>query len=199
MQLSLPISGKGFSVTELRRTVAGRAALVFAASVFVAVCAHLSVPLWFTPVPLSLGNFAVLLVGLALGPVDGFAALALYLAEGASGLPVFTPQGPGGVAQLMGPTGGFLLAYPLVAAVAGAISRVVARRIGEFGGAVLACAAATAVLFAIGAGWLGHVLHLSAAAAAGMGVAPFVPGELVKIAAAAGISTSSRRLLAGTK
>ena len=91
------------------------AAMVVAASWFVALCAHVTLPLPFTPVPLTLGNFAVLLVGLMLGSRRGFAALALYLAEGATGIPVFSPTGPGGVAQLVGPTGGYLIAYPLVA------------------------------------------------------------------------------------
>ena len=77
-------------------------AIVIGASLFVALCAKITVPL--TPVPLTVQNFAVILVGLMLGGRRGFAALALYLAEGASGLAVFTP-GPGGIAQLLGPTG----------------------------------------------------------------------------------------------
>src|SRR5881275_3180142 len=76
--------------------------LVVSASVLVAICAHISVPLPFTPVPLTLQNLAVLLVGLALGPRLGAAALFLYLLEGAAGLPVFNPFGPGGIAQLLG-------------------------------------------------------------------------------------------------
>src|ERR1700683_1118529 len=95
------------------------AVMVVAASLFVALCAHVTLPLPFTPVPLTLGNFAVLLVGLMLGSRRGFAALALYLAEGTMGMPVFNPTGPGGVAQLLGPTGGYLIAYPLVAGLAG--------------------------------------------------------------------------------
>src|SRR5712692_1938985 len=94
-------------------------AIVVGASMFVALCARITLPLPFTPVPLTLQNFGVLLVGLALGPRRAFAALALYLAEGASGMPVFNPAGLGGVAQLLGPTGGFLMAYPVVAAIAG--------------------------------------------------------------------------------
>ena len=86
-------------------------AIVVAASLFVALCARVTVPLP-TPVPLTLQNFGVLLVGLVLGSRRGFAALALYLAEGASGLPVFNPLGIGGVAQLLGPTGGFFLSRP---------------------------------------------------------------------------------------
>ena len=98
---------------------ASQIAIVVGASLFVALCARIVLPLPFTPVPLTLQNFGVLLVGLALGSRRGFAALALYLAEGLIGMPVFSPTGPGGLAQLLGPTGGFLLAYPLVAGIAG--------------------------------------------------------------------------------
>ena len=100
-----------------------QAALVIAGSLLVALAARVSAPLPFTPVPLTLQNFAVLLVGLLLGRRAGFAALVLYLAEGAAGLPVFSPTGPGGIAQLIGPTGGYLMAYPLVAYLAGGIDR----------------------------------------------------------------------------
>src|SRR6266850_3770467 len=97
---------------------AKQAAIVIGATLFVALCARVTVPLPFTPVPLTLQNFGVVLVGLLLGSRRGFAALAVYLLEGASGLPVFSP-GPGGIAQVVGPTGGFLMAYPLVAFTAG--------------------------------------------------------------------------------
>ena len=99
---------------------AKQAAIVIGASLLVALCAHVTVPLPFTPVPLTLANFGVLVVGLLLGSRRGFAALSVYLVEGASGLPVFTPSIlHGGIAQILGPTGGFLMAYPLVAFVAG--------------------------------------------------------------------------------
>ena len=93
--------------------------LIVAASLFVAVCARLSLPIPGTPVPLSMQNFAVLLVGLALGSRRGFMALALYLAEGAAGLPVFAPGGALGILRFAGPTAGYLLAYPFVAGLAG--------------------------------------------------------------------------------
>ena len=102
------------------REWAKQAAIVISASLFVAVCARLTVPLPYTPVPLTLSNFAVLAVGLLLGSRRGFAALALYLIEGAFGLPVFSPSPlGGGIAQILGPTGGFLMAYPVAAFVAG--------------------------------------------------------------------------------
>ncbi|MGB8833502.1 MAG: biotin transporter BioY, partial [Candidatus Sulfotelmatobacter sp.] len=110
------------SASEQRSFISDAArqvALVVGGSLFVALCAHITVPLPFTPVPLTVQNFGVLLMGLLLGSRRGFAALALYLAEGAMGLPVFSPIGPGGMAQLLGPTGGFLMAYPLVAWLAG--------------------------------------------------------------------------------
>src|SRR6266436_3976014 len=103
-------------------------AIVLSASLFVALCARVTIPLPFTPVPLTLQNFGVLLVGLTLGSRRGFAALALYLIEGASGIPVFNPTGPGGIARIIGPTGGFLMAYPLVAFAAGWIYEHTSRR-----------------------------------------------------------------------
>src|SRR3954469_18368068 len=118
MQSALP-SRTGLAHGQQRvltDSLAGRVILAIGATLFVAACAHVSVPLPFTPVPLTLQNFAVLLVGMVLGPVAGFSAMVLYLAEGATGLPVFNPGGLGGVAQLLGPTAGFLFSYPLAAA-----------------------------------------------------------------------------------
>ena len=96
-------------------------AIVVAASLFVTVCARFSLPIPGTPVPLSMQNFAVLLVGLSLGSRRGFITLALYLAEGAAGLPVFAPVGAPGILRFIGPTAGYLIAYPFVAALAGYI------------------------------------------------------------------------------
>src|SRR6204780_1070207 len=102
---------------------ARQVALVVGGSLLVALCAHITIPLPFTPVPLTVQNFGVLLVGLLLGSRRGFAAMILYLAEGAMGMPVFSPSSVGlmGGAQILGPTGGYLMAYPLVAGLAGFI------------------------------------------------------------------------------
>ena len=89
---------------SLQESLSGKIILTVAASAFVALCAHISLPLPFTPVPLTLQNFAVILVGMLLSPVAGFSAMVLYLAEGAIGLPVFTPYAAGGIASGRGLT-----------------------------------------------------------------------------------------------
>jgi biotin transport system substrate-specific component len=116
-----------------------------------------------------------------------------YLAEGAMGLPVFSPTGPGGVAQLLGPTGGFLMAYPLVAAIAGGLTRGVVARVPRFLAAFVAGSVATAVLFVLGAFWLMHLAHLSLHATWLAAVAPFLPGELIKVLVAAGVYSTLAR------
>lgn len=166
-----------------------QAAIVVGASLFVALCAHVTLPLPFTPVPLTLQNFAVLVVGMTLGSRRGFAALALYLAEGASGLPVFNPTGMGGVAQLLGPTGGFLMAYPFVAALAGWIVEHGRR---SFGRAAFAGLAAEIALFAVGLGWLAFLSH-SFAQALRLGLYWFVFAEVIKIMFAAAVAVRVRR------
>src|SRR3954467_13586369 len=96
------------------------ALLVVGASLLMALLARFSMPLPFTPVLLSLSNLGVLFIALTLGSRRAAAALLLYLAEGAMGLPVFSAGGLGGVAQILwGPTGGFLMAYPVAAFLAG--------------------------------------------------------------------------------
>ncbi len=110
------------SISEQSSSLIKQVGIVICASAVIAVCARLSLPLPFTPVPLTLGNFAVLLVGLAIGSRRGFAAAALYLGWGAMGLPVFSSAGPGGIAQMLGPTGGYLWAYPVMAFLAGWIA-----------------------------------------------------------------------------
>ncbi len=179
------------ALEALRHTLSGQTLLAVSAALLVAVCAHLSVRLWFTPVPLTLSDFAVLLVGLTLGPRIAFAALVLYLAEGAAGLPVFAPGGLGGVAQLLGPTGGFLLSYPFAAALAGALARIPAR-IPRYALAFTAALAGSTLLMSAGAAWFSLYAHHAAALTWHLAVLPFLPGQAVKIFAAAGIYASLR-------
>jgi biotin transport system substrate-specific component len=160
-------------------------ALIVGASLVVALCARITIPLPFTPVPLTVQNLGVLLVGLLLGSRRGFAALALYLAEGASGLPVFSPTGPGGIAQLFGPTGGFLLAYPFVAFLAG---YVVERGVRSFARAAVAGVLAEILLFAGGLTGL-YVYTHSLAKAAYFGLYWFISAEVIKVMLAAAIAS----------
>jgi len=169
--------------------IARQIMLVAGASLLVAACARIAVPLPFTPVPLTMQNFAVLLVGLSLGSKRGFAALALYLAEGAVGLPVFSPTGPGGIAQLLGPTGGFLLAYPLVAWLAG---YVMERGRKNFTRAAVGGILAEVLLFTGGLTWLAFLTH-SVAQAFRWGLYWFLFAEIIKIMMAAGIATRWQR------
>jgi biotin transport system substrate-specific component len=163
--------------------VARQVALVLGASLFVALCARITIPLPFTPVPLTVQNFGVLLVGLLLGSRRGFAALVLYLAEGAIGLPVFNPTGVGGVAQLLGATGGFLLAYPFVACMAGYVMEHGRR---NFARAAMGGLLGEIVLFTGGLTWLAVLTH-SVAQAFRWGLYWFLFAEIIKVMMAAGI------------
>lgn len=169
---------------------AEQAAIVVAASLFVALCARVTVPLLpFTPVPLTLQNFGVLLVGLTLGSRWGFAALSLYLMEGACGLPVFSIAGQGGIAQILGPTGGYLLAYPFAALMAGWL---IERGTRSFARSAFAATVGNTVLFAGGIGWL-YVYTHSLTRAVQFGLYWFVFAEVIKIMLAAGISSGWQR------
>lgn len=171
--------------TEWARNVA----LVVGASLFVALCARVTIPLPFTPVPLTLQNFGVLVVGLTLGSRRGFAALVLYLMEGAVGFPVFNPTGLGGIAQLLGVTGGYLLAYPFVAGLAGWVFE---RGKKSFVRAAGAGVLAEILLFAVGISWLAIFTH-SFELALRFGLLSFVFAEVLKITAAAAAAVGIRR------
>jgi len=183
---------------EIQKTAAPSllldAGLVIGASAVVALAARFAIPLPGTPVPLSLVNFAVLLVGLTLGAKRGFAAMVLYLAEGAAGLPVFSPvvngmPGPGGILQLLGTTGGFLMAYPVVAYLAGWAFEAGKK---DFKGALIGATAGELLLFALGVNWLMVIFHVPMAQAAAWGLYPFFAAEVLKVISAAGIATRWR-------
>src|SRR5215471_5130673 len=167
-------------------------ASIVAGSALVALCAHVSVPLFFTPVPMTLQPFAVLLLGLLLDPVAAFSALALYLVEGASGLPVFTPQGPGGILQLIGPTGGYLMSYPFVAALVSFVYRRLRGR--RFSTGLIAAAAGDILILASGAAWMAVVTHQHFSTLLSLSVVPFLPGDALKVCAAAAIAAGWLRM-----
>ena len=166
--------------------------IVLAGSLLAAVCAHIVLPLYFTPVPLSLAPFAVLLLGLLLSPRLAAATFAAYLAEGALGLPVFapTPALPG-LAHLLGPTGGYLLAYPLAAALIAFLLRRTGR---GFAPALVSAGLGSLVILAGGALWMAAFTHASLQAVFSLAVLPFLPGDALKVAAAAGVAAGWTRL-----
>lgn len=158
----------------LRRGVA-----VVLGAVTVAIAAQVAVPLIGTPVPMTLQPLAVLVVGGLLGARLGAAALVLYLALGALGLPVFTPGGLPGAARLLGPTGGYLLSYPLAAAVVGWLAS--SSRLLRL---LLASAAGMVVIHLGGSAQLA-ILTGDAGAATRYGLVPFLTGDLLKVGIAA--------------
>jgi biotin transport system substrate-specific component len=160
------------------------ALLIVLFSGFVALTARISIPLPFTAVPITGQTLGVLLTGAVLGSRRGALALGLYLLEGALGLPVFAPSAvlAPGIGRLLGPTGGYLLAYPFAAGLVGLLAeRGWDRRLAL---AALAMALGNLVIYAGGVAWLTLLLGKPGAAVL-QGLVPFIPGDLVKIAIAA--------------
>jgi biotin transport system substrate-specific component len=164
------------------------AAGVIAFTLALAVASQFALPLPGTPVPITLQPLVVVLAGLVLGPAAGAASMAAYLALGAAGLPVFAPVGAPGIARLLGPTGGYLLAYPAAAVVAGVVGgRVSGRPEVAFARRVLAAAAGILVPYVGGVAQLA-VLTGSAARAVELGVPPFVAFDALKAVVAAALA-----------
>ncbi|QDV89037.1 Biotin transporter BioY [Phycisphaerae bacterium RAS2] len=161
-----------------RRTMAADLALVVAGSILVALCAKVQLPMW--PAPMTLQPFAVLLVGAALGMRRGAAAMAVYLMEGAAGLPVFA--GPvAGIGYFAGPSAGYLFAFPIAAAVVGALCEMgMGRRMAT---AAVAMAVGQAII--LGGGFIWLALQAGVTAAFFEGVLKYLPGDVLKIALAA--------------
>jgi biotin transport system substrate-specific component len=159
----------------------GFAALLAAAS-------QVAVPVPGTPVPITLQPLVVALAGLVLGPGAAAASMVMYLAAGIAGVPVFAPIGVPGVARLLGPTGGYLLAYPGAAAVVGLLATRAAARPGSaFARRVIAAAAGILVLYVGGVAQLA-VLTGSLTRALELGVPPFAAFDALKAVAAAALA-----------
>lgn len=169
-------------------------------TVLTIVAAQVSVPLPFTAVPLTLQPMVVLLGGLALGSRLGSASQILYLAAGLAGLPVFAASAvlPPGPLRLLGPTGGYLMAYPLAAFVTGYLAERGFDR--KYVTSVLAMLAGLLVIYSVGVTWLGLFARTSEpapglSAAFSAGVYPFIAPDLIKLAIAAGFVPALWRLL----
>ncbi len=178
---------------ELISSAALRKAL--GASLFLlltALGAFVRIPLPFTPVPVTLQTLFVLLAGLALGGGLGVVSEACYVALGALGLPLFAGAA-GGLAVLAGPTGGYLVAFPIAAWVTG---RVAGSEKASWPRVLLALIAGTLVIYALGVAQLTVVLQAGLVKGIQLGALPFLPGDAVKIAVALVLYQSYRTRLA---
>ena len=161
------------------RNLATDAIWVIAFSLVTAACAQFSIHLPFVPVPITGQTFAVLLSGAVLGWRRGFLSQVVYLAEGAAGLPVFA-DGAGSALHLVGPSGGFLLCFPLAAALVGYfVETGVARSTWKLVGARVS--ADVLILFA-GSAWLRLLFRVPFAQAWLLGFYPFLIGDAAKVA-----------------
>jgi biotin transport system substrate-specific component len=180
------------AAAEVLTSVPARRALaVVTFTLLTAFSAHVSVPVPGTMVPISLQTLMVLLSGLLLGPALGASAQALYLAAGAAGAPVFAAGL--GLPYLFGPTGGYLLAFPAAAAVAGIVAGM-ARGGSAQRGAVLVVAALLATATVYAGGWSQlSLLTGDPGTALRLGVLPFLLGDAAKIAVAVVLASRLRR------
>jgi len=199
--------------------VARQAARLLLANLLLVLCAQIAFPLRWTPVPLTLQTFGVLLIAVFFGARTSALAALLYLVEGAAGLPVFQPFGAPGAARLFGPTAGYLLAFPVAAFVAGRLTEIVSARaaavrrresetkiaagagtpragegarrsVFEWLAVAASLLLGDAIIVLGGWAWLASLVGGGAALA--QGVWPFLAGDFVKIAVVATIAQSTR-------
>ncbi|HEV2490290.1 MAG TPA: biotin transporter BioY [Candidatus Acidoferrales bacterium] len=178
--------GEGLARDALRIAVA---------NILLILCAHVIIPLPWTPVPITGQTFGVLLIAVLLGSRRGATVMGLYLLEGLAGLPVFAPIGLPGVFHFFGPTAGYLLSYPIAAFVTGwLVERGAGRTILRLFGALMA---GEIVIFAAGCAWLAAPMHLGWTRGFVAGVVPFLPGDAIKtilvIAAVRGVELARRK------
>jgi biotin transport system substrate-specific component len=193
-------------MTAVSRSIAGRVLadllpgslvrdvlLVVAAAALTGLAAQVSIPLPFTPVPITLQTFAVLLSGAALGPARGAAGMLLYLVAGVAGVPWFAER----VSGTATPTLGYIVGFVIAAAVVGALARRGADRSvpGTIGMMVLG----NLVIYAIGLPWLMAAADLDLVTGLEFGVWPFLIGDALKILLAAGLLPAAWRLVGGAE
>jgi biotin transport system substrate-specific component len=164
--------------------------LVVAFSLLTALAAQIVVPIG--PVPITGQSFAVLLTGALLGSRLGAMALIVYLIEGASGLPFFY-GGRSGIQHLLGPTGGYLIAFPAAAFITGAFAEHGWDR--RFLTAAASMAIGSALIMLSGWGWFALITNTSFSAAFQFTVLQFIPGDIIKILLAAAVLPTGWALL----
>ncbi len=187
--------------TEILRRVSGEgltglahaAVRVLVANGVLVLCSKFAIPLPWTPVPVTLQSFGVLLIAVLFGARASALAALLYLVEGAAGLPVFQPFGAPAAARLFGPTAGYLLAFPIAAFIAGHLVERLRSTAESSGAGAPGWLAFASVLLPADAiilfcGWFWLATFVGATNAARLGIAPFLAGELLKLAAATTIA-----------
>jgi len=173
-------SSQATIVPSRRRLPLGWPLVLVVGAAMVALSAQVAVPVPGSPVPITLQGFAVLLVGGLFGSAIGAGALVLYLVVGAFGAPVFAPIGPPGLARLVGPTGGYLLAFPFAAGIVGRIAER-----GRFGRCLLAAFTGMALIHL--GGWAQLAILGQNGSAVSLGVTPFLVQDLLKVVLVAAI------------
>jgi biotin transport system substrate-specific component len=163
--------------------------LVIGAAALTGVAAQISIPLPFTPVPITMQTFAVLLSGAALGPWRGGAAMLLYLVAGVAGVPWFAEQSSGYV----GASFGYIIGFVIAASVVGALASRGADR--SVGGTIVIMVLGNLIIYAVGVPWLMGSLGVPLTTALEFGLWPFVVGDALKIALAAGLLPLTWRLV----
>jgi biotin transport system substrate-specific component len=173
-----------------------RASATLLIAALTAAAAQISVPLPFTPVPFTLQPMIVLIGGAALGSRLGFASQIMYLVAGIAGLPVFAASTilPQGAARLLGPTGGYLLAFPLAAFVTGWLAEKGFDR--RYSTSILAMGAGLAIIFGCGVSWLAFSLLAAEGfrGAAAAGFTPFLLADVLKICLAGAVLPAAWRI-----
>ncbi len=156
---------------------------------FIAIGAFLAIPIG--PVPIVLQNMFVLLAAIILGPVWGLACVGIYLLIGLAGLPVFS-QGGSGIGKLFGPTGGYLLGYLPAVYVTAVISKKWGKKMPSD---IIAMIIGSLIVYAVGVLWLKVVTSMTFGKALAVGMVPFLPGDAIKIIAAAFIARTLRSVI----
>jgi biotin transport system substrate-specific component len=156
--------------------------LIVAGALLIYLTARVSIPIPGNPIPFTLQNFGVLVVGGALGLKRGGLATFLYVALGVVGLPFFA-EGNGGIQVILGARGGYLVGFIVAAAAVGRLAELGWDR--RLGGALGATAIGTAAIYLVGVPWLAVVTGLSLVEAIQLGMVPFLPLDIVKLVAAA--------------
>ena len=191
--IAIPVRQRRVLADLVPASVLADIALVVGAAAFVGVLAQISIPLGFTPVPITGQTLGVMLAGAALGWYRAGLAMLLYMAAGLVGVPWFADHASGYVGSNFGYLIGFVVAGALLGWLAArGNDRTITR-------AVVAMAIGDLVIFAIGVPWLAVSIHVSLVTAISLGFTPFIYGEIIKASIAGVALPSTWRLVDRTE